>query len=100
MVGKTANPQKGTPPGPRPEAALGGLSVDWLLGHTVDPLARGILLRFDLQPALAAEDADEAPDRVLLPTGEFLNLGQARALGPLHQGDYLGLLVALARSAL
>src|ERR1700682_2127933 len=71
-----------------------------LLRDAVHAVAGGVLLRFDLQPALAAEDADEAPDRVLLPTGELLNLGQTRALGPLHEGDYLVLLTALARNGL
>lgn len=30
---------------------------------------------------LAAQDADETPDRVLLPSGGFHDLGERRALG-------------------
>jgi hypothetical protein len=41
--------------------------------------------RFDLLSALAAQDADEAPDRVRLPLRDGHNLRQRRALGALHQ---------------
>jgi len=54
--------------------------------------------------SLAAQDADEAADRVRLPVRRFHDLRQRRALGPFHHRDDVGLLIgarflcALART--
>src|ERR1700674_5978329 len=74
----------GTPPPAGPE--------------TVGTLPSVVLRGFNSVSTLAAQDAHEASDRVLLPAGRFQNLGQRRALGALHQRDDLGLLVAPLRS--
>ena len=53
-------------PGRKPRAALGGLDRA-LLRDAVGSLPGGVLRGFDLLSALAAEDADEASNGVVLP---------------------------------
>ena len=57
--------RRGTPPRHEPEAALEAEDVAGrLLRDAVAALPGGVLRGFDLLPALAAQDADEAPDGV------------------------------------
>src|ERR1700730_12933756 len=88
----------GTPPSAGPETARFGGTGRRLLGDLVSTLPSVVLRGFDCVSSLAAQDAHEASDRVLLPAGRFQNLGQRRALGALHQRDDRGLLVAPLRS--
>jgi hypothetical protein len=53
---------------------------------------------FDFSRRLAAEDADEAADGVLLPARRLDDLRQCRPFGALHEGDHLGLLARSVRS--
>src|ERR1700693_2320180 len=68
-----------------------------LLGDLVDSLPAGVLGRLDLLSALAAQDADKAPDCMCLPFGDGHDLGQRRTFGPLHHRDYFSLLVGVVR---
>jgi len=52
-----------------------------LLRDAVAALPGGVLRGFDLLAALAAQDADEAAHRVLLPAGGSGDFGEGRALG-------------------
>src|ERR1700730_17323841 len=88
----------GTPPPEGPETACFGGTGRRLLGDFVGALPSVVLRGFNCVSTLAAQDAHEASDRVLLPAGRFHNLGQRHALGALHQRDDLGLLVAPLRS--
>jgi hypothetical protein len=67
--------------------------VSWLLSDAIRALACGVLRGVDFLAALAAEDAHEAADSVLLPARGFHDLGQGRTFRTLHQGDHFGLLV-------
>jgi len=71
--------------------------VGRLLRDFVRSLASSVLGRFDLLPALVAQNADEAAYRVRLPLRGGHYLGQRRALGPLHHRDYFSLLVGAIR---
>jgi hypothetical protein len=68
-----------TPPRRETEAALGCGTARWLLCDAVRALALGVLRGFDLVAALAAKDADEAADRVLLPVRRFDDLCERHA---------------------
>ena len=68
-----------------------------LFPDLVRPFARGVLGGLDLLPSLAAQDADEAANRVRLPARSFHDFGQCRTFGALHHGDHLGLLVGALR---
>src|SRR5690349_15317115 len=65
-----------------------------LLRDLVPPFAGRVLRRFNRLSTLAAEDADEAANRVRLPAGRCHDLRQRSALGPFHHRDDLGLLVS------
>src|ERR1700681_267730 len=65
-----------------------------LPGDLVGPLPGGVLGRFDALSTLAAENADEPTNRVLLPSGSSHNLGQRGTFSALHHRDDLGLLIA------
>jgi hypothetical protein len=67
--------------------------VSWLLEDAIRALACGVLRGLDFLAALAAEDAHETPDRVLLPSGGFHDLVQRRTLRAFHHRGYFGLLV-------
>ena len=75
--------QATTPPWREPAAALGRNGLGGLLRDLVDPLAGRALRGVDLLAALAAEDADETTDGVLLPPRDFDDFGQRRTLGTL-----------------
>jgi len=86
--------EAGTPP-----PALTGSGV-WtavareLTWRSCRPAPRRRSSKIRSSPPFAAQDAHEAPDRVLLPARGFHDFGERGALGSLHHRDDLGLLVA------
>jgi hypothetical protein len=64
-----------------------------LLFNLVRALVVSVLQGLDLLPTLAAENADKAADRVLLPACRFHDLGQRHTLRAFYHSDYFGLLV-------
>jgi len=78
-------------------AGRAGEGTRRLAADGVHPLSVVALGRFQLQSHLLRDrPAEEAANRMRLPAGGFPQFGERRTLGSLQQGDYLGLLAALA----
>src|ERR1700722_12139738 len=60
-----------------------------LLRDVVAALPGGVLRGLDLLPALAPQNADETPHRVLLPARCFDDFSERHTLGTLHHRDHL-----------
>ena len=64
-----------------------------LLGDAIRAFPGGVLRRFDLLAALAAQDADEAAHRVRCQPVAFMISASVCAFGAFHHCDHFGLLV-------